>query len=262
MTSLEVLGPGPGASGNGPPLLFVPGLGHEAGCWDQWRTAAATDGFAPYAMSLRGHGASAGKVRRARLGQYRDDVIRVARSLPERPVLIGHSMGGLVSAMAAARFEVRALVLVAAVPARPAFGSLLSIARQHPADALGVLAGRTLRMRPEYLFERLPAETAAAYIARCGPESWVAQYQLVLHRRPARPLGGAPVLALGAPADRLVPISDVRATARHYDAELAEFPGIGHNLMQDDGWEAPWATVSSWLTRTLTSTLTRRESTL
>lgn len=248
---LELLGPGPVTDADRPPLLFVPGLGHEAGCWDRWRTAAAAAGYPAYAMSLRGHGTSHGNVRRARLGQYRDDVVRVARSLPEPPVLVGHSMGGLVSAMAAARYAVPALVLVASVPARPALGSLLSIARQHPLDAAGVLAGRTLRMRPEYLFERLDPATAAACIARCGPESPIAQYQLVFHRRPARPFGGARVLALGAPADRLVPVADVRATARYYDADLMEFEGLGHNLMQDEGWEQPWAAVEAWLSRTL-----------
>lgn len=251
MTSLEVLGPGPVSDTGRPPLLFVPGLAHEASCWDRWRTAAAAAGYPAYAMSLRGHGASAGDVRRARLGQYRDDVIRVAGSLPGKPVLVGHSMGGLVAAMAAARFEVRALVLVAAVPARPAIGSLLSVARQHPLDAAGILAGRTLRVRPEYLFERLDPATAAGYVERCGEESPIAQYQLIFHRRPPRPLGGAPVLSLGTRADRLVPIGDVRATARHYGAELIELDGLGHNLMQDEGWELPWNAVDSWLTRVL-----------
>jgi pimeloyl-ACP methyl ester carboxylesterase len=178
-------------------------------------------------------------------------VIRVARSLPEPPVLIGHSMGGLVSAMSAARYPVRALVLVAAVPARPAVGSLLGIARQHPGDAVAILTGRTLPMRPEYLFEALDEETAAVHLARCGQESPIAQSQLIFHRRPAAPVGGAPVLALGAPADRLVPIADVRATARHYGAELVEYDGMGHNLMQDAGWERGWATISGWLDRTI-----------
>ncbi|MBO9521863.1 MAG: alpha/beta hydrolase [Nocardioidaceae bacterium] len=262
--SLEVLGPridprvdprvGPG--GDRPPLLFVPGLGHEATCWDRWRTAATEAGYPAYAMSLRGHGTSEGNVRRARIGQYRDDVIRTALSLPDQPVLVGHSMGGLVAAMAAARMRVRALVLVAAVPARPAVGSLLTVVRQHPLDAAGILAGRTLRMRPEYLYERLDDATAADYISRCGPESPIAQYQLIFHRRPGRPLGGAPVLSLAARADRLVPLADVRATARHYDAELIELDDLGHNLMQDEGWELPWAAAEAWLNRILGSTVT------
>jgi pimeloyl-ACP methyl ester carboxylesterase len=248
---LEVRGPGPGAAPGRPPLLLVPGLGHEAGCWDNWRTAAGAAGHPAYAMSLRGHGTSTGRLRTARLGQYRDDVVRVARSLPEAPILVGHSMGGLVSAMAAARTPARGLVLVATVPARPGFGCLASVARQHPGDAVGLIAGRTLRMRPAYLFEGLDETTAASYVSRAGKESPIAQHQLVLHRPPAAPLGDPPVLVLAATADRLVPLRDVRATARRYDAELVELDGIGHNLMQDSGWERGWAAVEDWLSRTL-----------
>ncbi|BBH18555.1 alpha/beta hydrolase [Nocardioides baekrokdamisoli] len=247
--ALELRGPGRGAAPDKPTLLFVPGLGHEAGCWDNWRASAEAVGHPAYAMSLRGHGTSAGRLRTARLGNYRDDVVRVARSLPEAPVLIGHSMGGLVSAMAAARQPVRAVVLVAAVAAHPGIGSFLSVARQHPGDALGMMIGRTLTLRPEYMYERLDPVTAERYISQVGKESPIAQQQLIFHRPPPAPLGGAPVLVVGATADRLVPITDVRANARRYGAELIEFDGIGHNLMQDVGWEQPWAAIEDWISR-------------
>lgn len=246
---LEVLGPDV-TSADRPPLLFVHGLGHEAHCWDHWRAAAAEAGFPAYALSLRGHGNSQGSSLTGRLGQYREDVLRVARSLPAPPVLIGHSMGGLVVAQALARYRAPAAVLVAAVPARPALGSLLSIARRHPGDAARVLVGASLPLRPEYMFEKLAGPEVDAHIARCGRESAIAQFQLLFHRRP-RPLPGTPILMLGARADRLVPIRDVRASARHYDAELMEFGGIGHNLMQDVGREAPWHAARAWLDRVL-----------
>ena len=247
--ALEVLSSEPPAPTGKPPLLFVPGLGHEARCWDNWRAAAADAGYPAHAMSVRGHGNSEGNVRRSVLSQYRDDVIRVAGTLPEPPVLVGHSLGGLMVAQAMSRHEVRGVVLVATVPARPALGSLLAVARQHPLDAAGVLAGRSLALRHEYMFEHLPAAAAEEHVQRCGPESPWAQFQLLLHRRPAPPRAGTPVLVLGARRDRLVPIADVRATARRYDAELVEFDDIGHNLMQDVGWEKTWAALREWLDR-------------
>ncbi len=244
---LEVLGPGPGAADDRTPVLFVPGLGHAAHCWDHWRGAADQAGRPAYAMSLRGHGASARRLRLARMGQYRDDVIEVASSLPSAPVLIGHSMGALVCAMAAAEFPTAGLVMVAGIPAHPGIGSLALVAKQHPVDALSMIAGRTLRPRPEYLYEQLDPATAAAHIAQTGKESALAQHQILFHRPPAAPRGGAPVLSIGATADRLVPIRDVRATARRYGATLREFDGIGHNMMQDVGWEGPWQAIAQWL---------------
>jgi pimeloyl-ACP methyl ester carboxylesterase len=245
--SLEVLERLPAEPTDRPPLLFVHGLGHAAWCWENWLDAAAAAGFPAYAVSLRGHGGSGGNLRTARLGQYVDDVVDTAHELPGAAVLIGHSLGGLVVQKALARYDARAGVLVAPIPAHPAAGSLLSVARQHPTDALRIMTGGTLPLRPEYLFEELDATEARRYADRCGPESPLAQFQLLLHRPAAPPRGGAPVLVLATPQDRLVPISDVRRTARRYGAELREFSGMGHDLMLDRRWREPLQEMLDWL---------------
>jgi pimeloyl-ACP methyl ester carboxylesterase len=243
--SLEVLERRPDDAGDRPPLLFVHGLGHAAWAFEHWLDRAADAGFPAYAVSLRGHGGSEGRVRTARLSQYVDDVVRTATSLPRPPVLVGHSLGGLVVQKAMARLAVPAAVLVAPVPAHPAAGSLLALARQHPLDLARVLAGGTLPLRPEYLFEELGPAEAERHADRCGPESAVAQYQLLFHRR--APRTGTPVLVLGTPQDRLVPIGDVRRTARYYGAELREFPGMGHDLMLDRRWQEPLQVLLDWV---------------
>jgi pimeloyl-ACP methyl ester carboxylesterase len=246
-TRLEVLERLPAEPGDRPPLLFVHGLGHAAWAFENWLDVAASAGFPAYSVSLRGHGGSAGTVRTARLAQYVDDVVKTAHELPGKAVLIGHSLGGLVVQKALARYAAHAGVLVAPIPAHPAAGSLLAVARQHPLDALRMMAGVTLPLRPEYLFEELDAAEARRHTERCGPESPLAQFQLLLHRPAAPPLGGAPVLVLAAPQDRLVPISDVRRTARRYGAELREFPGMGHDLMLDRRWREPLDVMLDWL---------------
>lgn len=245
--ALELLERQPEADDGRPPLLFVHGLGHGAWCWEHWLDAAARAGWPAYALSLRGHGASAGRLRTALLRQYADDVVATAAELSRPPVLIGHSMGGLVVQRALARVAVRAAVLVAPVPAHPALSSLVAIARRHPLDALGIVVGRSLPLRPDYLFHELPDPEARRYADRCGPESAVVQYQLLMHRPAAAPLGSPPVLVLAAPDDRLVPIRAVRATARRYGARLIEFPGMGHDLMLDARWQEPLDAMLRWL---------------
>ena len=230
-----------------PPLLFVHGLGHAAWCWDHWLEAAAAAGHPAYALSQRGHGASRGSLRSARLGHYVDDVLATAEALPQAAVLVGHSMGGLVVQQALPRYAARAAVLVAPVPAGPAVGSLLSVARRHPGDAVRIVVGRSLPLRPEYLFNQLDAPEAQRLADQCGPESPLAQYQLLLHRPAAPPRGGAPVLVLATPDDALVPIADVRRTARRYKAPVVTFPGMGHDLMLDTGWQGPFEAMTTWL---------------
>lgn len=245
--SLELHQRQPAVDAGRPPLLFVHGLGHGAWCWEHWLAAAADAGYPAYAVSLRGHGGSPGRLRTARLAQYVDDVVATAESLPAPPVLVGHSMGGLVVQRVLARYAARAAVLVAPVPAHPAVASLLAIARQHPLDALRIMAGGSLPLRAEYLFAELPADQARAHTDRCHGESALVQYQLLLHRPAGPPLGAPPVLVLAAPDDRLVPVRGVRATAARYGADVIEFPGMGHDLMLDARWREPLDAMLTWL---------------
>ncbi|HEV7899926.1 MAG TPA: alpha/beta fold hydrolase [Planosporangium sp.] len=244
---LEILERQPAVDSGKPPLLFVHGLGHGAWCWEHWLDVAAQAGYPTYAVSLRGHAGSAGRLRTARLGQYADDVIRAAATLPRRAVLVGHSLGGLVVQKALARYSAHAGVLVAPVPAHSAVASLLAVARRHPLDAVRMTFGGSLPLRADYLFAELAHDEAKRHTDRCGPESALAQYQLLMHRPAAPPRGRAPVLVLATPDDRLVPIRGVRSTATRYGATLCEFPGIGHDLMLDSRWREPLRAMLDWL---------------
>jgi len=230
-----------------PPVLFVHGLGHGAWCWENWLAATADAGYPAYAVSLRGHGGSPGRLKTAQLRHYADDVVATASALPRPAVLVGHSMGGLVVQRALARYAARAAVLVAPVPAHPAVSSLVAIARRHPLDALKIVAGGSLPLRPDYLFHELEPAEAQAHADRCGGESAVVQYQLLLHRPAGPPLGSPPVLVLATPDDRLVPIRGVRSTAARYGARVEEFPGMGHDLMLDARWREPLDMMLGWL---------------
>jgi pimeloyl-ACP methyl ester carboxylesterase len=57
------------------------------------------------------------------------------------------------------------------------------------------------------------------------------------------------VLVLASPHDRLVPVRGVRATAARYDAEIVEFPGMGHDLMLDARWREPLDAMLTWLAK-------------
>ena len=246
-SGLEVLEAGPEDAGERDPILFVHGAGHGAWCWQNWLTAAADAGHPACAISLTGHGGSPGSLLRSNLDTYADDVIRAAASLPRQPVIVGQSLGGLVVQRAIARYPARAAVLVAPIPARPGVRTLAAIARQHPGDALKILVGGSLPMREDYLFEELEPDLAAEYAAQCGQESPWAQFQVLLHLPSDPPKGGPPILVLGSPDDSLISIKDVRDTARRYDAELIEFPGIGHDLMLDRRWAEPAEAMLGWI---------------
>ena len=231
-----------------PPLLFVHGLAHGAWCFaEHWLPAAAQAGYPAYALSLRGHGGSGGgrRLGRTLMRDYVHDVLQVITTLAQPPVLVGHSMGALIAQLVADRYQPHALALLTPAPLSGSGSILATLARDRPLDALGVVAGRTLPLRPRDLFAGLDRTTALRYADRLCRESPLVQYQLLVPRRigPVR----APVLVMGAKADRIVPRRAVIDTAAAYGVEPIWLDGIGHDLMLDRDWELPLEILLSWI---------------
>lgn len=231
-----------------PPLLFVHGLAHGAWCFaEHWLPAAAARGFPAYAVSLRGHGGSGGgrRLGRTLMRDYVHDVLQAIASLPQPPVLVGHSMGALIAQLAADRYQPRGLALLAGAPLGGSTRILATRAHERPLDALQVVAGGTLPLRAADLFVGLDRATAARYADRLGREAPLVQYQLLIPRRigPVR----APVLVMGVTADRVIPRWAVTQTAQAYGVDPVWLDGIGHDLMLDQGWEQPLSILLDWV---------------
>ena len=99
-------------------MVLVHGAANSSAVWRFWQEALAERGWSSHAVDLRGHGKSDGSLDGATMSDYADDVTAVADGLPETPIVVGWSMGGLVAMMAAARGRARACVGLA--PSTPA----------------------------------------------------------------------------------------------------------------------------------------------
>ncbi len=86
-------------------LLIVHGLNEHSGRYDHFSNFFVNEGFAVYSMDLIGHGKSAGTRSYVKdFNNYLDDIIlyleKIKQLQPGSPIfLIGHSMGGLISAL-------------------------------------------------------------------------------------------------------------------------------------------------------------------
>jgi pimeloyl-ACP methyl ester carboxylesterase len=242
------------------PLLLVHGAWHAAWCWEPtFMPFFANRGWAVTALSLSGHGNSPGrnKLRWLRINQYVDDVVQVARKLPAPPVLVGHSMGGLVVQHYLARNEpARAAVLLASVP--PTVGAIpaaVRAARRHPVAFLQCnlqLRLYPLVSTPERAHDMLfspatPAETVRQFWPRLQDESFLAFLDM-LGLNLARPSPRLPMLVLGSTADRIFSADDVRRTARAWNADWQLFDGIGHDVMLETRWQEVADRIADWLT--------------
>ena len=106
----------------------------------------AEHGYRSHAFDLRGHGKSEGadRLRWTGITQYVSDVGQVVERCEKSPILIGHSMGGLVvQKYLESDPKIPAAVLLATVPPGGVIRTTLSIAARHPIAFLK--ASATLR---------------------------------------------------------------------------------------------------------------------
>lgn len=256
---LEVLSRLPESRARPTPLLFVHGSYISAWCWDEhFLPYFAARGYAAYAVSLRGHGGSAGRERLPwhSLRDYVDDLRQVADALPRRPVVIGHSMGGMVVQKYLERWVAPAAVLMASVP--PAglleMSGWLALTRPQLLTNLwlvqtgtGELAhygevGRALfsHQLPEHLVQR--------YLRKTQPESQRALLDMSGWDLPRQGTPRPPTLVLGAGSDALVPRFSVHATALANDVKAELFAGMGHVMMLEPNWRQVADRILQWLT--------------
>lgn len=100
--------------GDKPPVVLLHGLIGSGACWAPL-ARALEDEFDVVMPDARGHGGSSAPDRGYRYDDLASDVLGLVRGLElARPVLLGHSMGGMTAAVAASRRapSLRGLVLV------------------------------------------------------------------------------------------------------------------------------------------------------
>jgi alpha-beta hydrolase superfamily lysophospholipase len=220
------------------------------------RFAAA--GYCAYALSLRGHGGSE-RPRRFRLmttTDYVSDVAAVVGRLEAPPVLVGHSMGGLVVQKYLEEHPAAGAVLLASNPVTGALRATGRAARRHPLRFLR--ANLTWSLYPmvetpsmaRFMFfsDDTPDDIVAANQAQMQDESYRAYLDL-LFRRPRPDRIGAPMLVLAGGRDRLFSIAEEQATARAYGTKVVVFADMAHDLMAEPGWEGVADHIIGWIDR-------------
>ena len=257
--ALEVISRGPAGQAHGAPLLFVHGAYAGAWCWDEHFLAwFAERGYAAHALSLRGHGGSSGHAHldTASLDDYVADVLAVTATLDAPPVLIGHSMGGIIVQRCARAGAGCALGLLASVPPEGLAGSAWRLTLQDPAlfgemarVQNGAPGAATASGLQRALFSAgLPPDRLEGYLARLQPESQRALFDLMWPQHFAiAPRGRLPVLVLGAADDAFFPPSMIESAARWHGVDARMVPGLGHAVMLELEWALAAAAVSDWL---------------
>jgi pimeloyl-ACP methyl ester carboxylesterase len=257
--ALEFIEARPQGAATGAPLLFLHGAFSGAWTWREiFLPLFARRGRSAAAVSLRGHGGSQGHadLRMARLADYLGDVRRAFAEFDEPPVVVAHSLGGLLAQMLIGSERMRGLALLASLPPE---GLLFESPRLSLTDPLiwleAFLGSATDAHLPieaaahQVLFsEGLPRERVVRYSSMMTPEAprVLAEAHLPPPVLPAA-LFGLPTLVVGGTNDRLVLSASALRTAFHHGAAYRTAEGLGHFMMLDLGAEDVARLVLDWL---------------
>ena len=260
MSNLNVITRAPAGDGTGkPPVVLVHGAWHGAWCWEPHVIPFLTDhGYAVHAPDLRGHGQSPARtaMRWNRIRGYVDDVISVIETLDAPPVVIGHSMGGLVCQHLAHRgVALAGIGLLSTVPSFGVWKTAATIAARRPLDFL--TANLTLSLYPlvkdpakarhMFLDEDTPDPETAAFAARLTDESYLGFLDMLAFDLPRRKPDALPMLIVGGGRDTIFPPDTQRHTARFHGCDCRIVEDAPHDGMLSRHWQAEAELFLAWM---------------
>jgi pimeloyl-ACP methyl ester carboxylesterase len=236
-------------------VLLIHGGWHGPWCWDAFAHRLSERGHEVRAVRLRGHDGRPGRIWH-RIHDYVEDVERAAADFDRPPIPVGHSMGGLATQKYLERNPAPGAVLLASVPSAGMLAPVARLAARHPLALLkttlllrlGPLVSTSALARELFFSPDTPQAIVDDCHARLQDESYLAFLDMLLFLARARPGRiETPVLVLGAEHDGFFTPGEIRRTARAYRTEAEVFPGMGHNMMLDQGWEQVADRIDAWL---------------
>ncbi|MBY9078355.1 alpha/beta hydrolase [Paenibacillus sp. HN-1] len=242
---LEILEYLPELSSSQSSLLFIHGGSHGAWCWkENFLPYFSSKGFPSYALSLRGHGESEGNesIHFFSLNDYMNDVLEVISQLSEKPVLIGHSLGGALVQKILCLYpeKIQAAVLMSTTPPDGMFRDFRRLLISRYKDIYQIRLfdkGKSRHMPPQVFFSPdLPAEKRDEYLGLLQPESTKAQRELMRRIVPRSVSVKVPLLILGSTQDWFFPGKTVATIGEKYKTEPVIFNNICHDMMLDPNW--------------------------
>lgn len=237
-----------------PPIVLIHGACSQPAHFDAWRDFFSDAGYACHVPALPGHAPSEPAVlRRQGFDDYLAAMRGVVAGLGAKPVIIGHSMGGLIARMLAAEGRAAAAVLVAPLPGGriPAPAGALPF---YAAVAPFVLAGQPFRpwrgAVRHLALQALPRAEQDAIAAGFVAESGRAYRDLLFGRaRVKRRAVRCPMLVVHGDRDRLIPTAVAEGIAGKHGADIAVIPGQGHWLIAPSLTDDVAGRILRWLQR-------------
>jgi len=245
-------------------IVMIHGANEGGWCFERFKAVFEDLGFNCHAPDLVGHGERATDGGKTLVGvgmaDYRAELEAFLDTVPPRPVLLGHSMGGVLAQQLAAQGRPSALIMVAPAP-RSGILPPTEAEKKLDQDLMGLGAFWQSVINPDfslariYTLNRVPEAEQRAVFDRFGPESGRAFFEMffwMFDRARATAVDTdavtCPVLCLVGSDDKIVSPQTARETARPYrNATFWELDGHGHMLVLEPGAEAIAQRIADWI---------------
>ena len=241
------------------PVLMVHGAFSGGWSFDAFKAPFEAAGHLCLAPDLPGHGPDASDVASFSMKDYAAAIADRIADCAEPPVVIGHSMGGLVALMAAAQTTVSGLILIApstpwGITANTIEGAAIAV------GMIGLSAYWGQALPPDrtafesYSVNRMPEAERKAIFAKLVPESgravsetinWWLDPSMTTRVEPEKIT--APVLLLAGGRDHVQSLAALRQTAERYASTSQVFPQMSHWLIGEPGWEEVAEACLAWI---------------
>jgi len=245
-------------------IVMIHGMWGSGAMWSNYHPFFEAHGYRVIVPTLRYHEPEYRITPPEALGtlsllDYAADLEALIRGLDEKPIIMGHSMGGLLAQILASRGLAEQLVLLTPAPS----AGINALRPSSTRTFLSVLTQwgfwkKPMRVTFEeakfgILNELSPDEQVAAY-QDYSYESGQAAYEIafwIADRRHAARVDATkvtcPVLTIAGGKDRIVPESVVRQTAKKFKSTYKVYKKHGHSVLNERGWEEIAGYVADWL---------------
>jgi len=246
------------------PVVMIHGAFCGGWAFEGWRALFERNGYATHTPDLRfhdGNGEPPAALGQTSMLDYVADLSELIDRLGTAPILVGHSLGGLLAQMLAARRPVRALVLLA--PSAP-WGVLPATPFEYASANALYLAGDfwNKRLWPTHwiaaanALDNVPEDEQQAILDRFVPESGLATFEIMhwaFDLKRATQIDprdvACPILCLAGQRDRVNSPGTVKSIAARYRgrARYEQLDGFSHWLVGEPGWESVARLALEWL---------------
>ncbi len=248
-------------------IVLIHGAWVTPESWSPFRSYCEAEGYRCLAPAWPGLDRPVDELRRSPDPAFAETTIkslvdhfdRLVRALPEPPILIGHSFGGLIVQMLANRGLGAAAVAIDPGPPRGVLPSLTAVWSALPVLLSWMGWRRVLTMSFKSFASTFanalsPTEQRRAYEQHVVPAPGRIYFQAALglgnavnFSNPNRP----PLLLVAGEADRTSTPSMARAMHRKHSrspvrVDLIAFPGRSHWLIAEPGWQEVAGTAIEW----------------